>query len=328
MSCFQSTRELQGAIDDYLLDDSSQSYVALRYGYPMSSWCVSEITDFGRIFSSDRNPRCAEFNEDISSWDTCNVSSLAFTFAGAISFDQDLSSWNTSSVTNMHETFRDAHSFTGKGLENWKTRSVTSLEKSFANAYAFQGDLSSWDVGNVVNMESIFSNCTLFASDLSSWNTNSVTNFNAMFQNCSRFNCDLSGWSVENGIGFRRTFQGATSFNQDLSSWKLTTVLTTLKMFGGASSFRQNLCPWATYFESATVAVESLDMFHGTSCPLQQSPNVTSPFCFDCSLENHREITPSETSSDAFRQDFFSGNAGLLALAFSFFMFRSSMFGL
>jgi hypothetical protein len=63
-------------------------------------------------------------------------------------------------------------------------------------------------------------------------------------------------------------------------------------------------------------------MFHGTNCPLQQSPNVTSPFCFDCLLENHKEITPSEMSN-AFRQDLLLGHAALLALAIFVYMLRS-----
>jgi surface protein len=43
----------------------------------------------------------ASFNDDISAWDTSNVTNLANAFAGAILFNVDISGWNTSKVTNM-----------------------------------------------------------------------------------------------------------------------------------------------------------------------------------------------------------------------------------
>lgn len=78
-SVFQTTDELYHAVDAYvlLLTNSSDEFliktsdVALRYGYPISSWNVSLITNFSRVFDPTRiSPELIwEFNEDLGDWD-------------------------------------------------------------------------------------------------------------------------------------------------------------------------------------------------------------------------------------------------------------------
>jgi len=43
-------------------------------------------------------------NQDISSWDTSNVTTMAHMFANSTSFNQDLSSWSVTNVTD-HTNF-------------------------------------------------------------------------------------------------------------------------------------------------------------------------------------------------------------------------------
>eukprot|EP00978_Attheya_sp_CCMP212_P013040 scaffold32535_cov44-Attheya_sp.AAC.7 len=69
---FQSRAELKEAVDKYTnynLVDADE--FAKTYGWPIDRWDVSNIQNF------------------------------AFLFEGARSFNQDISSWNTSNVTNM-----------------------------------------------------------------------------------------------------------------------------------------------------------------------------------------------------------------------------------
>jgi len=53
----------------------------------------------------------SSFNQDLSTWDTSNVSNMKCMFYGATSFNRDLSTWDTSNVTNMTSMFSRASSF-------------------------------------------------------------------------------------------------------------------------------------------------------------------------------------------------------------------------
>ena len=66
-ACFYTSRELQDAVDLYLSDPTGE-LTASKYGHPIGSWCVGQIGIFDELFSVERNPLAASFNEDISSW--------------------------------------------------------------------------------------------------------------------------------------------------------------------------------------------------------------------------------------------------------------------
>nr|WP_307910012.1 BspA family leucine-rich repeat surface protein [Mycoplasmopsis bovis] len=50
-----------------------------------------------------------KFNQDISKWNTENVTNMIGLFSGAENFNQPLNSWNVSKVTNMYEMFYWEH---------------------------------------------------------------------------------------------------------------------------------------------------------------------------------------------------------------------------
>ena len=76
-----------------------------QYG-PIASWNTSEITNMAYLFYHK-----AGFNEDISRWDVSNVTNMRYTFWHAASFNGDLSRWDVSNVTNMRYMFYGATSF-------------------------------------------------------------------------------------------------------------------------------------------------------------------------------------------------------------------------
>ena len=110
------------------------------------------------------------FNQDISSWDTSNMTTMNAMFDLAQAFNQDISSWDTSSVTNM----------------SWM----------FHMARAFNQDISSWDVSSVTDMSYMFDTAQAFNQDISSWDTSSVTTMRGVFYYAQAFNQNLSGWCV------------------------------------------------------------------------------------------------------------------------------------
>jgi surface protein len=135
------------------------------------------------------------FNQDISSWDTGNVTNMREMFFRAESFNQDIGSWDVSSVTDMRSMFGDASSF-NQDISSWDTGSVTNMSGMFTDAESCNQDLGSWDVSNVTDMSTMFAGATSFNQDISSWNTGNVANMTGMFFDATSFNQDLSSWDV------------------------------------------------------------------------------------------------------------------------------------
>ena len=98
--CFSSDNsELTAAVFRYTLEDCTNTpdcEVGQIYGYLISSWCTSNITDMAFLFR-DKDT----FNEDLSGWDTSNVVNMYKMFEGAKLFDGDISKWQVGRVTNM-----------------------------------------------------------------------------------------------------------------------------------------------------------------------------------------------------------------------------------
>jgi surface protein len=158
------------------------------------------VTDLSGLFAS-----ALSFNDDISAWNTANVTSMALMFADLIglfsdspagsTFNQSLSSWDTSSVTDMSGMFNDASEF-NQSLSSWNVSLVTSMSGMFAGASSFDQSLSSWVTSNVTDMSGMFNGASSFDQSLSSWVTSSVTDMSFMFTGASSFDQSLSSWNV------------------------------------------------------------------------------------------------------------------------------------
>ncbi|CAL6427641.1 unnamed protein product [Bathycoccus prasinos] len=86
----------------------------------------------------------AEFNADISNWNTGGVASMRNMFYGASAFNQDIGNWDTSRVDHMDGMFRDASAF-NRDIGNWNTeRASYYMGNMFRGASAFNQDISSW----------------------------------------------------------------------------------------------------------------------------------------------------------------------------------------
>jgi len=112
------------------------------------------------------------FNQDISTWDVSNVTTMESMFSGAIFFNSDISNWNVSVVERM------------RGMLNSATN--------------FNQDLSSWDVSSVLDMAYMFQAAESFNQDISTWDVSSANNLSYMFQAAESFNQDISTWDVIN----------------------------------------------------------------------------------------------------------------------------------
>jgi len=228
---------------------------------------------------------------------------LSLMFNGASTFNQNISEWNTLNVTDMSSMFNGASTFNNRGvsLASWSAPLCTSFANMFQSASAFNQPLT-----NLVNtsvlispsvcaMNSMFVSAIAFNQNIGSWGVSRATPMNNMFQSATAFNNggspDIQNWTAPLCTTFASMFQSATVFNQPLQNLgtgtKLvnTSGLTTSSsvcamnsMFVSAIAFNQNIGSWdvsrATpmnnMFQSATA-------FNNGGSPDIQ--NWTAPLC-------------------------------------------------
>ena len=166
---------------------------ATKWG-DIGDWDVSDVTDFSRAFSQDRNKAGAYTSSvlnvksfigtAISKWTTTAATSLSSMFYGAHTMNVDLSGWIVSRVTTMEDTFNDCRAFEGVGLNLWTLTSVATMRMTFAGTCEFNVDLGGWDTSNVMDMTSMFSNAVANKGDgLENWDVAKVSAMANMFTN-------------------------------------------------------------------------------------------------------------------------------------------------
>ncbi|CAJ1967620.1 unnamed protein product [Cylindrotheca closterium] len=196
IDCFKDGQELRNAViqftgDGCSDDNNCNNDIVQKYGWPIGTWCVSEVTNMEAIFYTR-----SSFDDDISKWNVSAVNDMSWMFHGAELFNRDLSSWDVSSVTTMFSMFEDAATF-NQDLSSWDVSSVTNMRDMFRDALLFNQDLSSWDVSSVKDMGWMFANTNSFNRDLSSWDVSSLTDTSDMFAGAKAFNQDLCSWGTK-----------------------------------------------------------------------------------------------------------------------------------
>jgi len=136
-SSFTRTEQLYQAVDDYfeaLLSDSPEtSSVALRYGYPISTWDVSKVTSFRRLFDVQRSLGREFGTKQKGASDAQCV------------LKESLAGWNTSSAEDMFGMFFGCDEFAGEGVETFDVSRVKDFSYAFSDAKLFSADLSQWN---------------------------------------------------------------------------------------------------------------------------------------------------------------------------------------
>ena len=133
-------------------DPATRQEALSIYGH-ISEWNVFNVTNmndllcciklFNRFYGAPvdmdvpdptKNPHAYEFNDDISRWDTSNVTSMRFMFMGARQFNQSLQQWDVSNVKNMDYMFCYADAFK-KSLSSWNPPQSLSMKEMFFPLY-------------------------------------------------------------------------------------------------------------------------------------------------------------------------------------------------
>ena len=269
-----------------------------------------------------------KFNQDISSWNTSNVTDMSHMFSGATAFNQPLNTWDVSNVTNMSYMFAGVrysqkkwyrvnfyrYSSFNQPLNNWNTSKVTDMSHMFHGAEKFNQDISNWNTSEVTNMSYLFAGAIQFNMPLNTWDTSKVTTMAHMFDslileplpapdnsrmNYSRedhqFNQPLNNWDVSNVTDMSYMFASAVRFNQDISNWNTSKVTDMSFMFSNAKAFNQPLKSWNTSNVTATTSMFCFSRFNQEIGDWDTS-KVTSMKAMFCHSPFNQDISKWNTS--------------------------------
>ncbi|MDA8763221.1 BspA family leucine-rich repeat surface protein, partial [Flavobacteriaceae bacterium] len=253
------------------------------------------VTDMSDKFKND----VSSFNQNISSWDTSNVTNMSGMFDNARDFNQNIGSWDTSSVTDMSDMFKgDVNAWSNfqnggsNSIGNWDVSSVTDMSNMFYGKQRFNVNIGSWDTSSVTNMSGMFGHSE-FNQNIGSWDVSNVTNMREMFYGNDNFNQDLNSWDVSKVTDMSRMFHVASSFNGNISSWDTSRVTTMNYMFnmgGNPDVFNQDISNWNT-----SSVTDMTAMFHSTSVFNQDIGNWNT--------SNVTQMVEMFGSASAFNQD-------------------------
>jgi surface protein len=195
---------------------------AVAFDQDISSWNTGAVTTMTSMFSG-----ASAFNNGgrpLAWSDTSKVEDMLAMFTNAVAFDQDISSWNTGAVKSMAFMFYGASAFNngGQPLAWSDTSKVTLTDYMFAGATSFNQEISSWNMGAVTNFGGMFLNATAFDRDISSWSTGAVMTMGGMFEGATAFNNGGQplAWSDTSKVTTMASmFKNAVAFNQNIASW-------------------------------------------------------------------------------------------------------------
>lgn len=268
------------SVIDLWLDDPTNNVFANGgdasqdpYFGPIESWNTSPVLDMSTAFENGRakvdgstpNLVTTSFDDDISEWDTGNVTDMNNMFKGASSFSGSLTTtgvkWNVSKVRNMSNMFNGASDF-NQPLASWNTINVTFMDSMFESATLFNQNIgvgSSWNTSNVTTMQNTFKNAQKFNQDISNWNTTKVSFMNSMFHGATAFNKTINynsvsgDWNTINVSTMASMFEDASAYNKTCSSWNTSNVTDMSKMFKNATLFNKPIQKIGDFWNTAKV---------------------------------------------------------------------------
>lgn len=180
-------------------------------GTAQNFWNLTRVLSWGSMNTTDMS--CAFWLRtaltEVPSTLPSTVTSLRSMFQAASVFDQDLSGWDTENVTDMYGVFRMAFAFNNGGVDMpWITSSVVTMENMFSVASSFNADVTTWNTHNVTNMDGTFSAAESFNQSLASWNMSQVAHLETIFEPASgtppawslsdeNYSSTLIGWAAQ-----------------------------------------------------------------------------------------------------------------------------------
>ena len=124
---------------------------AMAAGLPedLTKVVTTFVTDMSGMFYNTYY----NFNQNISSWDVSNVTTMSGLFYSVTAFNQPIGDWDVGSVTDMSDMFDNNRDF-NQPIGDWDVSSVTDMSGMFSGydgEITFNQDISNWNVTNVTD---------------------------------------------------------------------------------------------------------------------------------------------------------------------------------
>ena len=291
-SCLDDTNfkdAVEACLSESAEDGRCVSYGTVTTGFGiMEDWDTSLVTDMSFTFGANRS-YSADFNADISRWDTSGVKTMRGMFNAATTFNQEIGSWNVSQVTDMSSMFEDAENF-NMTISDWDTSMVTSMERMFAGSISFSQPVLLWNTSNLENTTNMFLEATAFMSlhacsedgpPESCACAECLTDFtfNSSLASCLAEDpeyglCENFGassgfgvmpdWNVRHVADMRGAFKDRSTFNGDITLWDTRSVTTMESMFQNAIAFAREISDWEGFAANTPQSGIFLELFNST----------------------------------------------------------------
>ena len=140
------------------------------------SWDVSKVTSMSQMFR-----RAYDFNngdveggnsKPLDNWNVGTVTDMSYLFGDCYKFNQDISDWDTSNVSNMNSMFLNAHVFDQNivtDANKWNVSKVIDMSSMFKNAVDFNRDIRGWIIHDGVILTDIFYGASAMHSQYGVW---------------------------------------------------------------------------------------------------------------------------------------------------------------